>query len=229
MKEGPDIATIGSLIGDPGRANMLIALMSGKALTATELATEANITVQTASSHLAKLAAGGLLAMRKQGRHRYFSLDSAEVGAVLESLMGLAASKGHMRVRTGPRDGALRKARVCYNHLAGEYGVQMLDHLLKRELIKESGQELELTIEGRKFFDGLGFDIGGLSASRRPMCKSCLDWSARRSHLAGALGTALLDYFYDNGWAEREEGTRVVLFSKPGELKFKQLFDVPPV
>ena len=104
MKEGPDIALIGSLIGDPARANILTALMSGRALTATELASEAGITGQTASSHLSKLEQGGLIAQRKQGRHRYFNLADDDVGDVLESLMGLAARRGHMRVRTGPKE-----------------------------------------------------------------------------------------------------------------------------
>ena len=122
MKEGPDIAHVAALIGDPARANMLTALLSGKALTATELASEAGVTVQTASSHLAKLGTGGLLRQRKQGRHKYFSLAGADVAHVLEGLMGLAAGAGHLRTRTGPKDAQLRKARVCYNHLAGDMG-----------------------------------------------------------------------------------------------------------
>ena len=122
MKEGPDIALLGSLIGDPARANILTALMSGKALTATELASEAGVTVQTASSHLKKLQEAQLLRQRKQGRHRYFTLADDDVGSVLEAMMGLAARRGLLRTRTGPRDEALRKARVCYNHLAGRSG-----------------------------------------------------------------------------------------------------------
>ena len=127
MKEGPDISRIAALIGDPARANMLTALMSGKALTATELSQEAGITRQTASTHLAKLDEGGLLMPRKQGRHKYFSLASDDVAHVLEVLMGLAAESGHLRTRTGPRDEELRKARVCYNHLAGHMGILMYD------------------------------------------------------------------------------------------------------
>ena len=125
MKEGPDIARIAALIGDPARANMLTALMSGKAVTATELAQEANVTLQTASTHLSKLDEGGLLRPRKQGRHKYFSLANDDVARVLEGLMGLAAGSGHLRSRTGPRDPALRKARVCYNHLAGDLGIRL--------------------------------------------------------------------------------------------------------
>ena len=220
MKEGPDIALLGSLVGDPARANMLTALMSGKALTASELAAEAGVTPQTASAHLGKLASGGLVRQRKQGRHRYFSLADDDVGRVLESMMGLAAKKGHSRTRTGPKEPALRKARVCYNHLAGELGVRMLDSLTTRKFLVEDGDNLELTAAGRIFVRQFGVDIGALRTSRRPLCKSCLDWSARRSHLAGALGTALLQRFYQLGWAKRETGTRIVAFSKEGEARF---------
>jgi len=126
MKEGPDIPKIGALIGAPARANMLTALMGGQALTATELAGAAGITLQTASSHLSKLETGGLVAQRKQGRHRYFALADDEVGLLLENIMGFAANRGLMRTRPGPKDPALRKARICYNHLAGHCGVRLL-------------------------------------------------------------------------------------------------------
>ncbi len=224
MKKGPDIALLGSLIGDPARANMLTALMSGKALTASELASEANVTLQTASSHLGKLETGGLLRHRKQGRHRYFSLADDDVGGVLESMMGLAAKKGHMRTRTGPKDPALRKARVCYNHLAGELGVRMFDSFRARKLLDEQGEILDLTDDGRTFVTQFGVDIDSLAKTRRPLCKPCLDWSARRSHLAGSLGAALLERFYLLGWARRVDGTRVVAFTKQGEAAFGATF-----
>ena len=224
MKEGPDIALLGSLIGDPARANMLTALMSGKALTASELASEASVTLQTASAHLAKLEGGGLVRQRKQGRHRYFSMADDDVGGVLEAMMGLAAKKGHLRTRTGPKDPALRRARVCYNHLAGELGVQMFDSLRAQEFLSESGDDLLLTDAGQDFAEAFGIDVDSLHGSRRPLCKACLDWSARRSHLAGALGTAMLDRFYQLGWAKRETGTRIVRFSKRGEAAFLSTF-----
>lgn len=226
MKEGPDIAVLGSLIGDPARANMLTALMSGKALTASELAGEAGVTLQTASSHLSKLEGGGLIQQRKQGRHRYFALADDEVGRVLESMMGLAALKGHLRTRTGPKDPALRKARVCYNHLAGELGVRMLDSLVARDLLSEQGEELHLTAAGRSFVKRFGIDIDALESARRTLCRSCLDWSARRSHLAGSLGAELLQHFYRLGWAKRQKGTRVIAFTPQGEAKFRAKFPV---
>ena len=224
MKEGPDIALLGALIGEPARANMLTALMSGKALTASELAAEANITLQTASSHLSKLQVGGLIHQRKQGRHRYFSLADDDVGSVLESMMGLAAMKGHLRTRTGPKDPQLRKARICYNHLAGERGVQMFDTLLLKAFLIENGENVELTQAGEAFFVKFGVDVAALKKLRRPLCKSCLDWSARRSHLSGSLGTAILDQMYKMGWAKHIHGTRVITFSRKGDEAFSRLF-----
>ena len=130
MESSPNIAKIGTLLGDNTRARMLSALMHGKALTASELASDAGVTAQTATTHLAKLEAGGLLLLRKQGRHKYFSLASEEVATLLETLMGLTAGNEPERILTGPRDARMRKARVCYNHLAGDMGIQLYDSLV---------------------------------------------------------------------------------------------------
>jgi DNA-binding transcriptional ArsR family regulator len=224
MKEGPDIAYVASLIGDPARANMLTALMSGKALTASELAAEAGVTLPTASAHLAKLGEGGLLSLRKEGRHKYFALAGEEVAQTLEALMGLAAGSGHLRTRTGPKDEALRKARVCYSHLAGDMGTQLFDSLLARGFLGAGKEGLELTREGVDFVSGFGIDLEGLRAGRARLCRECLDWSERRSHLAGSLGRALLSRFEELGWARRNQATRVVTFSREGERRFGELF-----
>ncbi|MDA0704997.1 MAG: winged helix-turn-helix domain-containing protein, partial [Proteobacteria bacterium] len=162
MKEGPDVAHIAALIGDPARANMLTALMSGKALTVSELAEEAGVTIQTASSHLSKMDQGGLLRPRKQGRHKYFSLANEDVAHVLEGLMGLAAGSGHLRKRVGPKDAELRKARVCYNHLAGDMGTQLFDSLLAQNHIDTDGEDLSLTDTGGEFAVGFGIDLDAL-------------------------------------------------------------------
>ncbi|RDJ14852.1 ArsR/SmtB family transcription factor [Rhizobium grahamii] len=224
MKEGPDIAQIGALIGDPARANMLTALMGGKALTATELAAAGGITVQTASTHLAKLEAGNLLAQRKQGRHRYFTLADDSVGKFLESIMGFAAGRGHLRHKPGPKEPALRKARICYDHLAGDYGVRMLDNLIAKGAIDALGDGLALTESGETTLKSIGIDVHALKLSRRPLCRSCLDWSERRAHLAGSLGKALLSNFLDKGWARRTAESRSVTFSPEGERQFLALF-----
>ena len=227
MKAGPDIALVASLVGDPARSNMLTALMSGKALTASELAQEAGVTPQTASSHLAKLEAGGLVEPEKQGRHRYYRLTGPDVAAVLEGLMGLAARVGHLRVRTGPKDPALRRARVCYDHLAGDLGVQMLDAMTRRQLVRRTKDEITLTSEGEKFVARkLQIDVADIAHARRPLCKSCLDWSARRSHLAGTLGAAILNRLYELKWASRAPGNRIVNFTRNGEKQFSALFGV---
>lgn len=224
MKEGPDIARIAALIGDPARANIMLALMSGKALTASELSQEAGVTLQTTSSHLAKLADGGLLAIRRQGRHKYFSFADDGVADLIESLMGVAAGSGHLRTRTGPRDTALRKARVCYNHLAGDMGVRAFDSLLGREFLAGEGDRLELTDAGAAFVTGFGVDLAPLRSGRAVLCKRCLDWSERRSHLAGSLGRALLSRVVELKWARREAASRAVTFTAQGERAFLQAF-----
>lgn len=227
MSEGPDIARLAALIGDPARANMLLALMDGRALTATELAGAAGITLQTASSHLAKLEEGGLLAQRKQGRHRYFTLADPAVGRMIEGLMGFAASRGHVRHRAGPKEPALRKARICYDHLAGDYGVRMLDSLRASGAIAGDEEHPQLTAAGDVLLAGHGIDVDGLKALRRPLCRACLDWSERRHHLSGSLGKALLDHMLDKGHARREAGSRVVAFSPEGERRFAAMFPLP--
>ncbi|MGE7371087.1 ArsR/SmtB family transcription factor [Neorhizobium sp. NPDC001467] len=226
MRDGPDIARLGTLIGDPARANMLTALMGGQALTATELAQAAGVSLPTASSHLSKLEDGGLLSQRKQGRHRYFTLADAATGAMLESLMGFAAIRGHLRHRPGPKDPALRKARICYDHLAGDFGVRMFDNLICEGAIIAKGENLVLSEIGAARVAALGIDVENLHSTRRPLCKSCLDWSERRSHLAGSLGKALLGHFIAHGWARRVADSRVIDFTPEGERRFMAAFPV---
>lgn len=226
MKEGPDIAHIAALIGDPARANMLTALMSGKALSVSELAEEAGVTIQTASSHLSKLDEGRLLRPRKQGRHKYFSLANDQVAHVLEGLMGLAAGSGHLRTRTGPKDAELRRARVCYNHLAGDMGTRMFDSLMAQGHLVLDREDLRLTKSGAAFAKALRIDVDALNEKKSPLCRECLDWSERRSHLAGSLGRALLNRFEELSWAKRHQKTRVVSFSNDGAREFERLFSV---
>lgn len=224
MKDGPDIAQIAALIGDPGRANMLSALMSGKALSAGELAAEAGVLMQTASGHLQKLEQGGLISRTKQGRHHYFTIADHDVAVVLEALMGLAAKKGQLRTRTGPRDPELRLARVCYNHLAGDMGVALFDSLKAAGVFEIEADGIGLSTKGRDHLARLGVDI--TQKSRAPMCRECLDWSARRAHLAGRAGRAILDHIYASGWATRVEGTRIVRFSASGVDQFCKAFQI---
>jgi len=220
LKEGPDIARIASLMGDPARANMLAALSDGRALTAGELAAEASVTKQTASSHLSRLRDGGLLVCEVQGRHRYFRLAGEDVGHAIEALMGVAHTSGRPRTRTGPRDPELRHARVCYNHLAGEMGVALFDRLGKRRWLALEDNGVDVTSSGKRAFAEFGVDMEALASLRRPMCRLCVDWSERRHHLAGSLGQALFRRFTDLKWARREKDSRLVRFSPAGERAF---------
>lgn len=226
MKEGPDICHIAALIGDPARANILTALMDGRALTASELAEEAGVGLSTASGHLSKLTAADLVSPRKSGRHKYFQLSGADVAGVLEALMGLAARKGATRVRTGPKDAHMQVARVCYNHLAGQMGVQMYQSLTARGLVREAGEDAHLTEAGRAFASAFGVDVAALEQGRSRLCRTCLDWSERRNHLAGSLGRAMLSRMEEQGWMRRDPGSRAILFSEKGKAAFAAAF--PP-
>lgn len=227
MKEGPSIVRIAALIGDHARAEILTALMAGEALTATELAGVANLTKQTISSHLSKMLDAQLIAVENQGRHRYFRLADRDVAQLLESLMGVAYRTGALRVRSSPREPALRKARVCYDHLAGELGVLAFDSLERRRYVRRKAGELVLTRPGKQFFGETGINVEDLAAQRRRLSHACLDWSVRRHHLAGALGAALLNRCYELGWARRVKNSRVVDFSTAGERAFRQRFRLP--
>jgi len=226
MKEGPDIARVAALIGDPGRANMLVALMRGQALTVSELAGEAGIGLPTASNHLAQLETGGLITPRRQGRHKYFALASESVAGLLEALMGFSAAGSVSVRRPGPRDPALRRARVCYNHLAGDLGVQLYDSLMARGFLVAAPDGLELRDEGWEFAAGFGIERQDFAGARPPLCRECLDWSARRSHLGGRLGRAWLSAMEVKGWARRLPGSRVIKFTPDGDRQFAKAFPV---
>ncbi len=227
MKEGPNIAPIAALIGDPARANMLTALMSGKALTATELAGEAGVTLQTASAHLAKLSQGGLITVRPQGRHKYFTIATDQVAETLEALMGLAAGSGHLRTRTGPKDAAMKTARVCYDHLAGDMGIALYDRMIAQGWLQDHPEFPVLTDLGAQSLQDMGLDVAKLYAAKRPICRACLDWSERRSHLAGGLGHAILEMILQNNWAKRPKDSRVIAFSNTGRAAFDTAFPAP--
>jgi DNA-binding transcriptional ArsR family regulator len=227
MKDGPNIARVAALIGDNARADVLTALMADRALTATELAAIAGVTKQTISAHLAKLLDAGLVTVDRQGRHRYFRLADRDVAQLLESLMGVAFRTGAVRLRASPREPALRKARVCYDHLAGELGVLAYEAMLARRVFDAGKEGLRLTDAGRRWFASIGIDAAETAASsRRAVCRPCLDWGERRHHLAGALGTALLERIYELAWARRARDSRIVGFTAQGEQAFRSLLAV---
>ena len=197
-------AEVATLAGDPARAGMLHALMDGRALTASELARIAGITPQTASGHLARLVVAGLLAVEKQGRHRYHRLASPAVAQMMESIMQVAAGLDTNRPRlvVGPRDAALRAARTCYDHLAGRLGVALADALVDGGQVELASDGGLVTDAGIRFFSRIGIDLDVLAtcSGKRParvLCRPCLDWSERRPHLAGTIGAALCAQYWE--------------------------------
>jgi DNA-binding transcriptional ArsR family regulator len=224
MKDGPNIVGIAALIGDRARADVLTALMADRALTATELAGVAGVTKQTISAHLAKLVDARLVTVESQGRHRYFRLADQDVAQLLESLMGVAFRTGAVRVLASPREPALRKARVCYDHLAGEVGVRIYESLVRRHALVPGGDGIELTHEGKRVFQKLRIDTDALAKQKRAFCRACLDWSERRNHLAGALGAALLARIVELGWAKRARDSRVVVLTATGQEALQRMF-----
>ncbi|WP_374832487.1 ArsR/SmtB family transcription factor [Paenochrobactrum pullorum] len=221
MTEGPNIARIAALVADPARSSMLLGLMDGRALTATELAHIAGVTKQTASSHLAKLVEGGVVTVEAQGRHRYFRLMGEHVATLLEALMVFThentALKPARTIRTGPSDLSLRKARICYDHLAGEMGVTLYDHMIAQNWLNE---DLTISPKGWEKLALIGIHESALPPSNRSLCRACLDWSQRRHHLAGRIGKTILERLIAQTWARRLPQSRIVSFSPEGERRF---------
>ncbi len=226
------LAETAALFGDPARASMLTALLDGRALTAGELACAAGITPQTASGHLARLTQAGLLALERQGRHRYHRLASPAVAQLMESLMVVAAGNTVRCVTTGPRDRAMKRARTCYDHLAGELAVAMADRMVEREEVEWSADGGVLTPAGIGFLRGLGVDLDAAAARATKhgpvFCRPCLDWSERRPHIAGAVGAALCTCCLDRGWVRRMPGTRAVQITIAGMPALERAFDLRP-
>ncbi len=223
MKDGPNIARVAQLVGDAVRADALTALMTDRALTATELAAIGGVTKQTMSAHLSKLLDAALVAVDQQGRHRYFRLANEDVAGLLESLMGVAFRTGAVRLVSSPREPALRKARICYDHLAGELGVMAYEALLRHRVLKLSKTGLSVTETGVGWFARIGVDADAAARQRRTFCRPCMDWSERRHHLAGSLGAAFLSRLYDLGWARRDQASRAIMFTPKGEREFQSL------
>ena len=222
MKSGPNISRVAALMGDPARSNMLMSLMDGRALTASELALSSGVTKQTASSHLAKLLDGNLVEREVQGRHHYYRLSDTDVAQAIEALLNVAERGPGKRTRTGPKDPALRKARVCYDHLAGELGVMMYDRMRENSWLLEEDDTIKVSPKGWNALKKIGVHPEDLSNTRRPQCKTCLDWSMRRHHLAGQVGALLLKRILELSWAKRQKSSRVIKFSPTGEQAFRR-------
>ncbi len=220
-----DIAVVASLVGDPARANMLCALLDGRALTATELAAAARVSPQTTSGHLAKLVDANLVRVTRQGRHRYHQLATPQVGQMLEAIMAVAVTgKPRYRPRS-PTDAAMRRARTCYDHLAGQLGVAVADALQASERVVLGEDGGEITEAGRKFFDTFGVDFSRFKG-RRVFCRACLDWTERRPHIAGIVGAALAARCFDLRWVERTRQSRTLAITPEGARGLRTTFGV---
>ena len=228
MISGNALAETGALLGDPARANILLALMDGRALTAGELAWHAGVSPQTTSGHLAKLVEAHLIAVVRQGRHRYHRLASPEVAGAIEAVAALAAIGPSRHRPSGPRDEALRAARTCYDHLAGRLGVAVADSLVRlgHLELREPEGVARLSDAGADYLrDALGLDLGP-SAGRRPLCRVCLDWTERRPHLGGRVGAALRDRALALDWIALLPHTRAVKITGAGRAGFAQFLGV---
>ena len=215
------IAEIAALAGDPARANILTALLDGRAMTASELAYAARVTPQTASAHLAKLSEAGLITATPSGRHRYFRLASPKVAQMLESIVAVA---GENRPRFRPlsrQAAALRDARVCYDHLAGRLGVAIADAMAARGYLVLEDDGGRFTEAGARFLWELGIDLRVAGKGRRHLCRACLDWTERRPHIGGAIGAALAERWLALGWLSRHKDSRAVSVTPVGEDGFR--------
>ena len=222
------LSEVAALMGDPARAAMLSLLMDGRAHTASELALAAGITAQTASGHLGRMVDANLLAARAQGRNRFYRLASGDVAHAMESLMALAGTRAPPASVTAAwrRDPDLRFCRTCYDHLAGQIGLAVTDSLTQHGHLEPKGaRDWSLTSSGETFCTRLGVDLAGAKAAHtRHFARQCLDWSERRPHISGALGSAIADTFFKKGWAERMRRGRTVRLTDAGRRALSSHF-----
>jgi DNA-binding transcriptional ArsR family regulator len=227
MSESPNIAALAAPLADPARAQMMTLLMDGRARTVTELGAATGLAKASASEQAAKLVDAGFLRAEKQGRHKYLTLANPEIARLVETLMALAGQgtvPGRSKQVLGPRDPALREARICYNHLAGAYGVRLYRSFAARDFLAHTAGGIGLTPSGHAFCLSLGLTASDLAPARAPLCRDCLDWSERQSHLGGRLGRLLLARMEAEGWFRRREGTRALAVSGPGGRAFEAAF-----
>jgi DNA-binding transcriptional ArsR family regulator len=230
MNEGRHIPRAATLLADPARASILWTLIDGTTRPAGELAFAANISPQSASAHLAKLVEGGLLLGESQGRHRYFRIASPEAAELIESLASFGASISPRTPRHPPIVRAMPSqflyARTCYDHLAGDIAVQVLQTMLDERWLNGSGQELKATRLGREKLQALGLDFDAEFTGRRAFARGCVDLTQRRLHLAGSLGAALLSLYVQKKWVLRTPGSRVVHITPKGHEAFRRQLGV---
>jgi DNA-binding transcriptional ArsR family regulator len=217
---------IAGLIGDKSRALMLWHLLGNKALTATELALCADVSPQSASMHLNKLLDSGVVAVEKQGRHRYYRFASREAAYAVEGIANLLPAGMGVPAPSADQVDSIRYCRTCYDHLAGKVGVLLTEKLIEKRIIGREGSRFALTPKGTTWFGSLGIDAAELRGARRVFARACLDWSERRSHLAGALGAAFLDKMFETDWIRRVKHSRAIIVTAKGKRRLRNLFSV---
>jgi DNA-binding transcriptional ArsR family regulator len=214
-----DIAAVGAALADQSRAAMLLALLGGEAITAGELARIAGRSPSGASGHLRALRDAGLVVAEDAGRNRFFRLAGPEIADALEMLARVAPRRAPRTLRQSEAARAIKRARTCYDHLAGELGVAVSEALLERRLLRRYDDSFGVTAAGRAWFGELGIELAAVERQRRSFARACIDWTERRPHLAGALGAALAEVFFARGWVRRLPGGRAVALT-PGGRKW---------
>lgn len=230
MNDALNIPRIASLLADPARATMVWTLIDGTLRPAGELAFAANVSAQSASAHLAKLVAGGVLRLEAQGRHRYFRIASAEAAHLIESLASFGAA---IHPRKPPHPPLVRAmpaqflhARTCYDHLAGDMAVRVLQAMRDKAWLVDSGQDYQLTALGQEKLAALGVVLDLAGKGRRPLARGCVDLTQRRPHLAGTLGAALLEHYVRAAWVLRAPRSRIVSITPKGLAAFNHTLGI---
>lgn len=226
MLADADLATVAALMGHRTRASMLLALLGGAPLSASELAERARVSAPLASSHLARLLEGGMVTVEPRGRNRYYRLADREIARAIEALLAIAPEQPATSLREWTQGQALRQARTCYDHLAGELGVGVTDALRRRRVLTVGDDGYAVTRAGRSYLRELGVDVAALAAKRRPLTRQCLDWTERRPHLAGALGAAVAARLFELDWLRRSPGSRALRITPRGRESLRDVFGV---
>jgi DNA-binding transcriptional ArsR family regulator len=217
MRADPDLATIGAALADEGRAAMLLALLGGEHLTAGQLARHAQLSPSAASNHLRRLRELGLIVDQRAGRNRFFTLATQDLADALEALARVAPTKPVRNLRQSHASAALRRGRTCYDHLAGRLGVAVTDALVERGVLTKHRDAFSVSLRGRAWFAELGIDVATVARSKRSFARICSDWTEQRAHLAGALGAAVTDTFFEQRWIQRLPSSRAIAITRAGE------------
>ncbi|WP_066073370.1 ArsR/SmtB family transcription factor [Neobacillus soli] len=226
MNVYPDFSYIAKLMAEQTRAIILDSLMNGQALPASELAYMAKVSHPTISSHLAKLVEGNLLVMEQHGRHRYYRLASKEVAEVIEKLGTIAPPVEIRSLRQSSQLKQVRFGRTCYDHLAGDLGVKVTEALIEKEILYLEDGLYAVTKKGKEWFFQFGINIEEANTKRRIFAKPCLDWSERRYHISGWLGSAIATCFFDHGWITKADKNRAVHLTPKGINALKEHFGI---